>query len=110
MARFFGIVGFEDGEHEVEPGIWVPAQMIERNYFGTVLKRQRKWDGSSEGVNDDVNLTNRISIVADDYMHHHLSAIKYVILYDTYWKVVSFEIQRPRIILNLGGVWNGHKT
>lgn len=110
MARFFGPIGYEQEQHESEPGIWTPSGMVERNAFGAVLKRQRKWADSSEGTNDNLEVTNRISIVADDYVNEHWPAIKYVKWADTYWKVVSIDIERPRVILSLGGVWNGDKA
>lgn len=110
MARFYGPIGYEQDQYEKEPGIWVPSSMVERNALGTVLKHQRKWDASSNGTNDDVNVTNRISIIADDYVTIHWPAIRYVVWGGAYWKVLSVEIARPRVILNLGGVWNGDKA
>ena len=110
MARFYGPIGYELDQEEVSPGIYAPSQMIERFAFGTILKRQRKWDSSTDSTNDDVTTGNRISIVADDYVNAHWPAIKYVKWGDTCWKVSSVEIIRPRVILSLGGVWNGNKA
>lgn len=108
MARFCGYVGFDKGEREDpnDPGVWLHNQMEERKYFGNILKHNRKWD-EGHSVNDDLNVTNRISIVADDYTFEHCSGIRYVRWMGACWKVVSFEVARPRIVLNLGGVWNG---
>ena len=110
MARFFGPIGYEQAQIETEPGIYAPSVMVEHNSFGTVLTRKRKWDASATGTNDDVSVTNRISIVADDYVNEHWPAIKYVKWGGVYWKVLSIDIVRPRIILSLGGVWNGDKA
>lgn len=111
MPRFFGPVGFDQGENEnsSNPGVWDSVGMIEKNYYGSILKHNRKWD-SGESINDDVNATNRISIVADDYAYKHCSGIRYVYWMGAYWKVLSFDVARPRIILNLGGVWNGKQA
>lgn len=108
MARFYGPVGFDLGEHEdpENPGVWISTNMTEKNYYGTILKHNRRWD-NGESVNDDLTVTNRISIVADDYARKYCSGIRYVHWMNANWKVVSFDVQRPRIILNLGGVWNG---
>ena len=108
MARFYGPVGYCMPEYENpdDPGVWVPAETTERNYYGTILKHNRKWD-QGQSVNDDLNVTNRISIVADDYAFEHCSSIRYVRWMDANWKVQSVDIARPRIVLNLGGVWNG---
>lgn len=110
MARFYGPIGYEQEQVEVEPGIFNPSVMAERNSFGTILRHQRKWNPMNEGVNDDVVLTNRISIVADDYVLEHWPAIRYVRWSGAYWKVLSVEVSRPRVTLNLGGVWNGNKA
>lgn len=108
MARFYGPVGFDLGttENPDEPGIYVSDGMEERYYYGDVLKHARKWE-TGPGVNDDLSITNRISIVADDYTFQHCSGIRYVRWMGANWKVVSFDVERPRLILNLGGVWNG---
>lgn len=108
MARFYGLVGFDLGEREssVSPGDWVSDGMTEKPYYGSVLKHNRRWD-NAESVNDDLNITNRISIVANDYAFKHLSGIRYVKYMGAAWKVVSFDVERPRLILNLGGAWNG---
>jgi hypothetical protein len=108
MARFYGAVGFDHGYHEKpnDPSVYDPDRMVERYYFGDVVKHTRKWE-NDEGKNDDLNITNRISIVADDYTVQHCSAIRYVKWAGACWKVVSMDVERPRIILTLGGVWNG---
>lgn len=108
MARFYGPVGFyvEAMEDPNDPGVFKPEHMLERSYYGDVLKHTRKWD-TGESVNDDLNITNRISIVADDYTFQHCSGIRYVRWMGACWKVLSFDVERPRLILNLGGVWNG---
>lgn len=107
MARFCGIVGFEIEQAEVAPGIWEPTGIEERQYFGNIPKNNRKWSSVSNSTNDDLTLSNRISIVCDNYMLNNWPAIKYVKLNGVCWKVDSAEIARPRIILTLGGVWNG---
>lgn len=109
MARFYGPIGFDMGDYEDpnDPGAYKHGGIVERSYYGNVLKHTRKWD-TGTGVNDDLTVTNRISIVADDYTYQHCSGIRYVRWMGACWKVVSFDVDRPRIILNLGGVWNGH--
>lgn len=110
MARFHDYVGYEEEPREdpTSPGNYLPSRMVERRHFGTVLKHSRKWDNPvNVSVNDDLNVTNRISIVADAYMTDHWPAIRYVRLGGENWKVASIDVERPRLILNLGGVWNG---
>lgn len=108
MARFHGAVGFDFGYREKpdDPSVYANDGMMERYYFGDVLKHARKWE-AGEGVNDNLNITNRISIVADDFTVKYCSAIRYVKWAGACWKVTSMDVDRPRIILTLGGVWNG---
>ena len=108
MAKFFGPVGFSIGDVETESGIYKP-RIVEKNYYGDIVRHTRKWD-SGYSVNDDLNVTNQISIVADDFAFENCSGIKYVQWMKAKWKVLSFEPEFPRIVLNLGGVWNGDKA
>lgn len=106
MAKFHDKVGFiETQERPPESGIWIPVS-YEREYFGDILKDTRRW-ASANQLNDNINVTNRISIVADEFAYNHSFAMAYVKLYGAYWKITNVEIERPRIILTIGGVYNG---
>ena len=107
MAKFCGIVGYGVTE-ETAPGVNEPS-IEERRYFGDVLRNTRRWE-SGEGLNDDLKITNRISIVADAYAYEHADAIRYVSWLGTKWKVSELDIQSPRIVLSIGGVWNGDES
>lgn len=104
MAKWYGKVGYIV-TRETEPGIWEPA-VTERNYFGDLLSNVSKWSTSSK-VNDDLNVANRISIVADPFAYENFSSIKYIEYMNALWEVSSAEVQYPRIILTVGGVYNG---
>lgn len=108
--KFCGIVGYcetveETGDRE---GIWTDSKITERLYYGDVLRNTRRWENSAnESVNDDLNINNSFSIVADAYMYDHFYALKYVRWMGACWKITNAEVQRPRIILTIGGVYNG---
>lgn len=104
MAKFYGKVGYGI-EVETAPGVY-EVQLVERSYFGDVLRNAPRWEQGAV-LNDDLKINNRISIVADAYAYEHISAIRYVDWMGTRWKVNEFDIQRPRIILTVGGVYNG---
>lgn len=80
--------------------------MVERDYVGDVLRNTRKLQ-SGESVNDDLSVDNSISIVADAYANEHFFAIRYVMWAGVRWKVSNVEVQHPRLLLRLGGVYNG---
>lgn len=107
--KFFGKIGYcysKEGSGE-RVGIWEDV-VEEKEHYGDVLSNSRRWDSNqNESVLDEMSVTNRISIVADDYAMAHCGYIKYVKWLGQYWKVISFEVQRPRLVLQLGGVYNG---
>lgn len=104
MAKFYGVVGYANTV-ETAPGVWT-EEITERTYTGDILKNSKRWD-SSEHINDDINISNRISVVADAYAYEHFFAIRYVDWMGCSWKVTEVEVERPRLILSLGGVYNG---
>lgn len=104
MAKFYGEVGYAIST-ETAPGVWVD-EIVERNYRGDVLLDQRRWEPADQ-VNENINIDNKVSIMADPYMYENLDTIRYVSLYGTKWKVKSITILRPRIDIYLGGVYNG---
>ena len=60
-------------------------------------------------INDDINLDNSISIVADAYAHANVGVMKYIVWNNTPWKIQSFSINRPRIVIQIGGIYNGER-
>ena len=48
--------------------------------------------------------------MADPYAYDHFFAIKYVKWMGAYWKVTNVEVQRPRLKLTVGGVYNGRTS
>lgn len=108
MAKFYGNVGYIGEMVEVEPGIWEP-EMVEYPYFGD-LTRNTSMFQTSGGINDNQNINTEISIVADAYAIQNFANIRYVEYMDEKWKVKSVAPNLPRLILSIGGVWNGEST
>ena len=105
MAKFYGAIGYAEPV-ETSPGIW-EDQITERNYSGDVIRNTSSWSASSNGTNDNLNINNQISILADPYAHQHFHTMKYVELRGIKWKITSVDVQYPRLILTVGGVYNG---
>lgn len=104
MARFYGNVGYVKTV-ETKPGVW-KKQAIEKPYYGDITRNTSRYQ-TSGGVNDDININNIISIVADPYANENFQYMKYVEFMGTKWNITNAEVQYPRIILTLGGVYNG---
>ena len=103
MTKFYGKIGFVETV-ETDPGVYV-EKAIERSYKGTVTKNYRKWESSSDSINDNLNINNSIIILADKFAIEHSPRIRYVEWMGSYWNVQSIDIDRPRLTLELGGVY-----
>jgi len=103
MAKFTGKIGFATSV-ETAPGVW-DDQIVERRYRGDILRNSRRWQ-MGEKINDNFEINNQISLIADTYLFSHLPAIKYIRWMGTNWKVSTAEIERPRVTLTLGDVYN----
>lgn len=102
--KFFGVVGYVCTE-ERRPNIHEDV-VIEREYYGDVLRNTKRTE-NGQHLNDDITVNNQISIIADEYAYDHFFAISYVVWQGSKWKVRSVDVSRPRLILTIGGVYNG---
>lgn len=102
MAKYYGKIGYAIDE-EVKPGVWNP-RIIEREYFGDVTRDTRRLS-SSGNTNDNIVISNEISIVADPFANENFHSILYAEYMGAKWKVTSAEVKFPRIILSLGEVY-----
>lgn len=104
MTKWYGLIGYAETV-EIEPGIY-EEQITERPYYGDLVRNTRKLQNSGS-VNDDINISNQISIVADPYARDHFYSMRYVEFCGAKWKVSDIEVQYPRLILTIGGLYNG---
>lgn len=103
MAKYYGLVGYIENETTGDVTVEKP---VERPYKGDLIKNNRRLE-KGEGLNDDVTISNQISILADPYALSHIFAMRYVKWMGVAWKVTNVDVQTPRLILTLGGVYNG---
>jgi hypothetical protein len=108
MAKFYGVIGY--GENvESSPGVWQDV-ITEKSYFGDVIRNTRTLRDEGEKLNNDLSVGNSISIVADAYANEHFFAIRYIEWAGALWTVSDVEVQSPRLLLRLGGVYNGPRA
>ena len=98
MNKFYGKIGYAISEETV-PGVWV-ERIVERSYYGDVIRNIRRLQ-SSENLNDNINISNEISIVADAFANQNFHSMRYVEYMGTKWKVSSIEVKYPRLILKI---------
>lgn len=104
MTKFHGRIGYGEST-EVTPGVFADV-IVEHFYYGDVIRTSRQLR-PGENVNPDLLGGNSISIVGNEYALKHFFSIRYVEWAGELWTVLDVEIQRPRLILRLGEVYNG---
>ena len=103
MAKFCGVIGYVI-TRETEPGIYV-EEIVENEYYGDVIRNTRRLREAAK-VNDDINIYNQISIVADPFANNNFHAMRYIMFMGAKWKITEVEVQYPRLILSIGGLYN----
>ena len=106
MAKYSGMLGYVMPAKEDPPGIWKPSAVVEKLGRGDLI-RQTITNEDVSGLSDGININNQVTIIMDPFVNKNLESLKYVILYGTRWEIKSMTINRPRVILMLGGVYNG---
>jgi len=106
MAKFYGKIGYINSV-ESEPGCW-DEKAIEREYYGDITRNTSRYQNSGQ-VNDDIVINNILSIVADPYANENFQHMRYVEWMGAKWKITNVEVQYPRLILTLGGMYHGYQ-
>lgn len=107
MAKFRGKIGYLGYDSSV-PGVYKET-IVEKHYRGDTIRYRSQWE-SGQGINDDISISNQISIVADAYAYQNYQHMRYVVYMGVKWKITAVEVQRPRLILTLGGEYNGEQA
>lgn len=103
MTKWYGVIGYIE-QKETAPGVWEEI-VLERPYYGDVIRNSIRYHAGTS-INDDVNISNQLSILVDPFGYENFQLIKYVTLSGHKWKVSNIELQYPRIVLTLGGLYN----
>ena len=103
--KWYGKVGYVKSVQSA-PSVWTNEETI-KEYYGEVYRNSNQWTTNSDSTNDDFSVNHQISIIADPYACANCHFIKWAEFMGARWKVKSFEIKPPRLVLTVGGVWNG---
>ena len=106
MTRWYGKVGYSETV-ETAPGVWTTLDTV-REYYGDIKRNTTRWAGNSESTNDNLTVNTQISIIADPFAIEKFYSIKWIEFMGVKWGVDSVDpTQPPRLLLTLGGVYNG---
>lgn len=100
--KWFGEIGFHD-EVEEEPGVFLP-KLVKRNFFGDVLDLSWR-EMQADKINADLQISNKLSVVADPYLRNNFQKIAYVQFEGAKWTVTNVKVGRPRLELTLGSLY-----
>lgn len=104
MAKWHGNIGYAPSFVETAPGV-SEEEIVVKEYYGDFYRNTRRLESSGQ-VNDNVNINNRISIVADPYARENFHAMRWIEYMGSKWKISDVEVEYPRLILSLGGLYN----
>lgn len=103
--KFSGKAGFRIDDVETEPGVYEPTVVV-KPIKGNVVSNHYLHQNSDKSTIDNVRITNQLSIVANQFLNEHISNLMYIEFQGVKWKVESFDIRPPRVVVSLGGVYN----
>jgi hypothetical protein len=106
--RFSGAVGYATST-ETAPGVWSDI-ITERTYYGDVVRNSRRLLPPTlvpPELNDNLSLENSFSILGDAEAYANFMNFRYVEWEGSRWAITNVEVLRPRLILTIGGLWNG---
>lgn len=104
MAKWYGNIGYANMV-EIAPGDWT-EKIVTRPYYGDSIRNTRLLQQNSESTNNNVNIGNQLSIVADPYANDHIYDMRYAEFQGNKWTISNVDVQFPRLILTLGGLYN----
>ena len=104
MSKFYGVIGYAVTD-EIRPGVW-GEKITVRNYYGDVIRNTRQY----HHLNDNLNVSNEFSIVADPFAYANFHSMRFIEYMGAKWKISNVEVQYPRLILTVGGVYNEQTT
>lgn len=107
MAKFYGQIGYATTV-ETSPGIW-EEKIIERNYCGDMMANSRSLQSANK-INDDVNISNTFSIIADPYARDNFHKMRYITFMGSKWKITNVNDEFPRLTFSAGGLYNEQQT
>ena len=103
--KWFGQIGYWTEETDPDDPFKQIHKIVEKDYYGDLIKNYKK-DQSGSTINDNFRISNQISVLADPFIMGNFQHMRYVTFMGNKWKISSAEVNYPRIILDLGDLYN----
>lgn len=100
--KWFGQIAFAV-QQETSPGVTEDVLVV-RDYYGDVIKAYKSNEDNQVTLNFTVR--NRISVLADPFAMNTFHSIAYITFMGAKWRVSGVEVQFPRLLIELGDVYN----
>jgi len=100
--KWYGDIGFNELVEE-ERGVFVP-KVIPRPFYGDILRDSWR-EQQADKINADLHVSNKLSVVADQYLQNNFHKIAYVTFGGAKWTVSGVEVNYPRLTLDLGSLY-----
>jgi len=105
MAKASGILGYAMEQLNEETGI-VSNTPVEIKVAGNMSRNNPRMS-YPDSVNGTLTMSMSFSFIADQFAVKHANMIRYIIINGQAWNVNTIQILRPRIQIEIGGVYNG---
>ena len=103
MARYYGKIRYFQTV-ETAPGVW-EEQYNDRAYYGDIIRNNRRIT-VNDNINSKLDVSVNISILADPFAYQNFQYICAAEYAGQMWKVSSVDVDKPRLTLSLGGLFN----
>lgn len=100
--KWYGKIAFKEYE-DVERGLTEP-KIVAYPYFGEILELSWK-ELQANKINADLQVSNKISVVADQNLQTNFHQIAYITFGGAKWTVSNVTVNYPRITLSLGSLY-----
>lgn len=103
--KYSGMAGFSSSSEQVRPGVF-KNKIVTYRVVGDVLNYGYNYQQSNNKVINDIRTTNRLSLLLTPHLRKHIGELVWLEFMGDKWRVDSFNIQSPRAIITLGGLYN----
>ena len=102
--KYYGMIGFSETV-QVDLDDW-ETRINEYPYAGDINRVSTSWK-ASEHMNENLTISMEISFIGDTHALENYANIRYATWRGTKWRVINITESHPRIVLTLGGEYNG---